>query len=643
MLFPMNILKQTDEEIFSYVHNRVDEMAKHQKNFHDEWKYAEDCVGEVNSKDDLHEGVNISLSRMIIEYALAEESNAFSNWEYYELDRSERHIATMVNAAKDDVLEKNMWDNEAHRVRRARRVYGIGTVFVRYEYKEIETSDLDMVETLPDGTQKETWVDSKEVEDGIKITAITDPRTFYLDPAALDVHEAEDCALRSTMTKAQFENLFPEKKYPNAKDVSTRALNDSADSFDVLVGNPKSDNGSSQEMVDVYYYWNKELKVFVILAGKTILYKSKMPYWHQSLPFATMHMYRRPNTFYSMGVPKVLEYIEIPYNEMVKETVRAAKLTFPVLTTESGSMVSMHGIEHYPGMVLEGMKDKISLQALGSVPGEVYQLIDELKKQAILATGVNFEQVYDTKSDRVGIEALKKESQLLLINANIRQNEQVFLGRLGYLLERTIQQSYPVPRIKEITPAEVDSVDSVDQREYDGRLYKLEYRQVRITDLLLTEKKSSDGSMMLSQDTHSGKGYFPGRPEYLRSRSPLLTRIVRPSAMGGSKEAKKLAAQELLSIASDVNALEKQNNPEAAPIFNLQGIGRIIAELSEFPVDRILVQPSEKTSAQEAVKKILTPMQELFTQTQTFPQQNAMVQDQQTATGSGNLPPITTK
>ncbi len=623
-----NKLLSDDNALEKFIQERKEQMLDEQKRFHEEWEYAESQVNSNITEDEMREGLNISLSRMIIEYALAEELNAFSSIEFISPDAEERHIEVMVNAAKDDVLERNMYDYEVMKAKRARRIYGVCPMFVRYESKTLVTKDLEF-----NGID-EVWHDTMQVEDGIKITAITDPRNFLLDPAAEDIHTAEDCALMIRLTKAQFDNAFSDQKYKKLE-VEENVLNQPHAELNLLT-TTQDQKISNQAMVDVLYYWNVEHKIYAILAGGKIIYKSNIPYWHQQLPFAAMHMYRRSGTFWSMGVPKVLEHIETSYNELVRETLRAAKLSFPIITTGETTMLDATNLQHYPGLILPGGKDNIQLQALGSVPGEVYGLLDELKKQAILATGVNFEQVYDTKSDRVGIESLKKESQVLLITSNVRQNEQIFLARLGFLLERTIQQYYPVPQIVPLTNAvQMEEFDKTDQKMLGDKLVGVRYRQVRLTDMMLNETRDGE-RWKLSADKNKGKGYFYARPEYLRSRSPLLTRVIRPSAMGGSKEAKKLAAQELLAIATDANALATQS--QQPPVFDIQGIGSIIAELSEFPVDRILAKGTQPT-AESKIRQTLSPLQELFSQPQTFtPPTNVLPQEGVAPANSGANP-----
>ena len=557
---------------------------------------------------------------MIIDAALSEEIDAFPDAELdTELDEDKAKLP-ILNAAKNLALYKTGWEKIKIDARRICRIYGTCAIKISY-VRETRRIKERLVVKGDDGhmiAYKEKW---DYPYDDIMLEVIDNPRRFLMDNNVRDIDDirAEDCALYTEVSW----NAYKQKVQHNRFYKNVEFVKPGADySFDVD-GNivPPDERGGDEpeRNVKLLEYWNQKTDEYLVIANGVLIRQTPLADDHKTLPFAVMHMYRRPHTYYSKGVPKLIESIEAAYNKMMNATTQATGLAFPVLLTSEDAGIDPRQYAPYPGMVLEGAMDKVKLEQLGSVPSEVYQYAEKLEAWLIWVTGVNYQQIFSPlgESDRVGIESLKKESMLARINANLRENEANFITRLVDLLVQNIQQYYSAPRIRPLLSSDnlkdIPDEKIVTDKETGEIRGILEDRKIPIeAGVKFSSVENKDkGVFTLKAELSDEKSFILARPEFIRTKSKIIVRAVRPSAMGSSKEAKKLMFQELIGTALDTNSTVSQleEDPETGapgpPVWDIRYLSTRLAESFELPTDKAIVTPGddEEPSAVRALQE----------------------------------------
>lgn len=631
-VFPVWNPEKDEEDELHWVLSRVeDDMLPHQAEYHKEMEDALD-IYEAKITPQLHRpSIRIPWSFTIIDAANAEEIDAFPDIEIDTEEEDDKQLLPILNAAKKDALYKANWESIKMDARRICRIYGWCAVRHYYQREvRLITEETPMI-----GEDGSITIEEKKVydypEDDLTFEVIDDPKRFLIDPSARDIDKAEDCALITEVNWNVFRQMVQhDKRFKNIECVVPG--NDYFFKDNSLVKPSYEKNVARDKKVKILEYWNRYTDRYVMIASGVIIRSRSLVDAHKKLPFAALHLYRRPHTFYSKGIPKILESVEATYNAIISAEVQATKLAFPILVTTEDSGIDPKAVAPYPGIVLEGAMDKSKLLQLGAVPEESYRLKEKLEQLMIWITGVNYQQLFSEKqSDRVGIEALKKESMLSRINANIRENEVNFILRLGNLLIQNIMYYYPTPRIRGLLPSEdIEKMKGLTFENDDKQLMYdedmktvrgvLERRKIVVQGIQFNETKTS-GKYKLSASRIDGVGFLIARPEFIRTKYPVKVRAVRPSAMGSSKEANKLLMLEFSTHALDVNGAAIQQgatvgpngeNIPGKPIWNQQYIERLVAEAHEINVEKALTPDGEKETAVDAIKKIGNPLMESF-------------------------------
>lgn len=590
------VANQEEEEAHKRIMWRVEsEMKMARQMYEDEWDNAREIYeayipNDVAARSGRKSNLKIPLSHMITESALAEEIDAFPDIEIDTQEEDDKLKIPILNACKKYALNRTKWEKVKMKALRLRRIYGFSVVRISY-VRETRIVHERIPLKNDDGLLSVGFREAVDHPyDDIKIEVIEDPYRFYVDDMALDIDDAVDCALITEMSWQVFQKTFQhDKRFKNINFVKPGAY------YAMHYGSGKwvyPDNGEINERkkVKVMEYWNEVTDEYVVIANGIIIRQDHLVDDHKRLPFAVMHMYRRPKSFCSKGVPKLIESIEAAYNALISAELQATKLAFPIITTSEDSGIDPKAVAHYPGVVFDGAMDKMKLEKLGSVPAEAYQLKAKLEELLIWVTGVNYQNVFGDQSSRVGIEALKKESMLSRINLNLRENEVDFVVRIGNLLIQDIMQYYKTPKVRAlVSPEERKSLQGKSLKK-DGRelIYGpgengqkevkgiIEYRKIMVDGFSIKET-TSEGIFTLKNLGSGNSGAILARPEYIRTKFDVDVRAVRPSAMGSSKEAKKLMLMEIANHALTVNG----SSPPDKPVYDMSEFAKLIAEIND--------------------------------------------------------------
>lgn len=614
------------------------EMYPAQQVYHQEWQDAKEIYEAQIIPEPNRPNIRIPWSFIVNDSAMAEEIDAFPDIQLDTQEDDDKPKLRVLEAAMKYALANANWDKVKIDARRISRIYGICPMRVSYQR---ETRLIkERVPVMGDDGFKVEYKETYDFPvDDITFEVIDDPKRFLIDDTARDIDVAEDCALFTKVNwnmfrqKVQHDSRFKNIDYVKPGVEYFMDASASTDSgLTVTTADPKS---NSPKTVKILEYWNKALDKYVMIANGIIIRSTCLVDDHKELPFTVLHMYRRPHVFWSKGIPKTIESLEAPYNAVIAAEVQATKLAFPILTTTEDAGIDPRAIAPYPGIVLEGAMEKMKLEQLGTVPAEAYKLKEKLEQLMIWTTGINYQQIFsDNQSDRVGIESLKKESMLSRVNSNLRENESNFIVRLGNLLSQDIMQYYTGPKIRKLMSTDDLSFLKDLSFDRDGKqLVKdgsgnvkgvIERRKIPIQGVYMQENKTETGYQLSAKKDRvtDSSSYILARPEYIRTKSKLDIRAVRPSAMGSSKEARKLVFMELSNHALDVNAtvqkmagVDAQGQPvPTKPIWNLEYMETKLAEVNDLPPEKAIHSEDSDSGneAQDAFKKIANPLMETF-------------------------------
>jgi|TARA_Y100000310_G_scaffold19478_2_gene19113 hypothetical protein len=614
--------KATDDEQKKLIRilNRVEqEMLPARQQFEDEWEDADSTYEAYVTPVENRPNLRFPLSHMVIDAAMAEEVDAFPDIEFEAVEDEDKQKIPILNSLKDHLLDRSNWEKIKIKARRICRIYGWCVVRVYYAK---ETRILQ--ERIPLKGDEGVQIGIKEVtdhpKDDVVLEVIDDPHRFLIDDSAHDLDEdTEDCALITELSWNKFrQKVQNDKRFINTKYVKPGLVYDvDYDKGEVVP--PSQDIGPDfTQKVKLLEYWNKFTDEYVMIANGIIIRNVPLVDDHKELPFAAMHMYRRPHSFYSKGVPKLIESVEAAYNKLVNAAVQATGLSFPMLFLGEDSGIDPQALAPYPGVVLENALGKAELGQLTQVPAEVWQLKSELETILIWLTGVNYQQIFspEGQSERVGVEALKKESMMSRVNFNLRENESDFVVRTGQIMIQDGQQYYSTPFVVAITDAdEVKHLKNKDIIRDEHLVPKgyFQYRKIPIKAGVKFEEKYDEGKALFSlvAKKSDDNSYILGRPEYIRTKGRLNVRPVRPSAMGSSKEAKKLLFAEIINLALDVNGFMAQAGAETGPdgqpipgqgVWDIAALSKMYAEVNELPVKKVIMDEQDEQEESMAMQ-----------------------------------------
>jgi hypothetical protein len=628
-----------DGEVITRVLYRFEhEMLPASQAFWQEWDDAKKIYEAWIQPDPLRlrETFKVPWSHTIIEAASAEEVDAFPDFAIDTQEGEDKQKLPILNAAKKYALQRANWEKVKHEALRLRRIYGWCAVRLSYSR---ETRIIK--QRKPMKGDNGLMLGYEEVVDypwdDLRFEVIDNPRRFIIDDNAKELDDssgrgADDCALITDMSWLAFREMCQHDiRFKNVKFVKPGAEYWVNDNMEVVC--PEQIPADTSKKVRVIEYWNKRTDEYVVIANGVLIRYCPLVDDHKELPFACLHMHRRPHTFYSKGIPKLIESLEAVYNAVMQAEVRATKLAFPILRMDEDSATDPRSVAPYPGVVLEASKDSVELLQLGTVPGEVYKLKDKIESLLVWVTGVNYQQMFSAnESDRVGIEALKKETQLARVNLSLRENEANFVVRIGQMLVQDIMQYYPVPKVRRLLPA--DDITKLSKMKMswagtsmpklikgkDGRPEGVwELRKIPVEGMVIKEQANEDkGLFTLTNEGSGGNSYILARPEYIRTTSRLDIRAIRPSAMGSSKEAKKLTMLELSAHALQVNQMNMTTNdqgmPVPTPIWDIEYLEKMVAEAYELPTKKAILSEGEGdgNSAQKALEDVAGKFNQAF-------------------------------
>lgn len=329
--------------------------------------------------------------------------------------------------------------------------YGTG---IWKEYFRTDTRTIKDIKSWDPTTEKIVY-ETREIEDYNDVYGkAIDLRMFYVDQMATSMDDARDCFERMILSEESFRQLYPVKKYPNAKYVIPGGY---------FLG--EFDDERTQEIfpeigedeIEVVEYWNKIKDERHIVANGTLLTPkvSPIPYKHKQLPYARLVFFPRDRQhFYGLGIAEILEHHQAGRDTVWNIMIDRMKLALnKPLFVSPGTDLTDEDMVIYPGKVTEVPEPSTSVLEMRIDPpdNQSFNIIEKIDQEAKYLIGAD-DPLFGVKTGGTATEnAIAKESSLKKMKVFIRNLEAESMTRIGRLRFSNIQQLYSIPvRIKKI-------------------------------------------------------------------------------------------------------------------------------------------------------------------------------------------------
>jgi hypothetical protein len=255
--------------------------------------------------------------------------------------------------------------------------------------------------------------------------------------------------------------------------------------------------------VEVLHYHNKPDDNYYIVANDVPIRVKPMPNDHKQLPFFMLYGYRDPNNIYGKGLPRMIKSLVEEFN-----TLRNLRIDFQHMSHDKMFLVSdqldveeedlivrPHGMIQVStsNMPLQNYIQPIEYGDIKpSSSKDIEYIAEDIRRTLGVDDRVQAQQTGATATEA----AILKEVTMKAIKNMIVGAEIDGLIRCGQLFTQTIQQYYPLIKVKDITKN------------------KNTYHQIRLKDQKLA--MNQEGQPQL--EPNDGYSFFEAKPEYIRGQ-----------------------------------------------------------------------------------------------------------------------------
>ena len=278
-------------------------------------------------------------------------------------------------------------------------------------------------------------------------------KNFWPDESATTMENANDCVELELIDEKAFHDNYDDL-YDNAKLVI------SGTSYEFNWYNREE----TEDKVEVIFYYNKVRDMFSICANGILLTKpgNPNPYKHKELPYVRSTYLPRIKSFWGMGLPRLVRYLQEEKNTIRNMRLDVGKLNIGQLIIVDDKLeLSDEDLERKPQQILKGPPGSIEIIQGPLTNPSSYQEEALLKEDIIRTTGVDPRlQTEGGKGDTATEISILKESSMKRIRMTLRYLEWLALYRIGRLRLANMNQFYKIPKFTDIIDEEGKIVKS---------------------------------------------------------------------------------------------------------------------------------------------------------------------------------------
>jgi hypothetical protein len=464
-------------------------------NFEDEWDdgdKAYEAFVEPLDEDDWRSNLHIPIEFSLTQTMLREMIQVPSMFYTKPQNEASYSQSTLMNQVIKYALQKGKYQVVKNLLDHSRIVRGTAVGKVTYRLERRKIQELKKFDNEHPDQEEYT---KKEIDDfNDAYVKFIDNWFFFVDEMARNIDDARDCVEREVLNIKEFHRLYD--KYENAKYVVPGG--------DITMHQyyqPPQDVTARD--VEILHYWSKSPDKYIIVANDVTIRNNPNPYSHKQLPFFMLYGYRDPNNIYGKGLPKVIKHLVAEMN-----TLRNMRIDFQHMSANKMFLISdqldveEEDLVTRPHGMIPVSTTNMPLQnyimpiEYGDVKLSNDRDIGYIAEDIRRTVGVD-DQIAGQKSGATATEAsIMKEVTMKAIQQMVVNAEIDGLIRAGELFVATIQQYYPLVKVKDITKNSSS------------------YHQIPMKGLALKENQAGQPQLEVAK----GYNFFEAKPEYIRGQ-----------------------------------------------------------------------------------------------------------------------------
>lgn len=465
-----------------------------------DWEIADKEFGMVvpeKDPDDWHSDLHLPDAFAAIQSQSQETVERKARPSIMKVEESDEPKAEFCN----DVMTHNMnvtgFDYQYYLAKLSASIRG--TAFVMDYWRTEKRTVKDPVGLNDDGTIK---YEAKEIVDfDDDYTEWVPNEYIHIDEKAKDIDEAVDGFKRDIINIEEFHRIYGS----NPDFVDTEYVTSGGDFSDKSWFKMPGD--ITNQEVEVLHYYNRSIDAYWVVANNVCIHDGPLPTKHKELPFVPVYEYRRPGSFWGMGIPKVVHFLSEERKTIRNLNLDRQKMQINKMFLHNNAfdiddedMVTRpHGVISVDtnGQDIRGAMVPLEY---GDTPASAFRSEEILLEDIRRAHGID-DRIQGVQAGGTATEAaILKESSMKRINMISLTNEMSSLVRIGRLKWSNIQFYYGVPRMEKI----IEDNKTRDQKVY--RTISVKGRAFRIAD--------DNGKKVLKMDDVKGFSAVTLKPEY---------------------------------------------------------------------------------------------------------------------------------
>lgn len=395
-----------------------------------------------------------------IQAQMQETIERLSRPELVRVEDSDKAKEMFANSIMKYNMDRTNFDYQYYKAKLSAAIRGTSFLFDYYRVDKREIHDL--VGINDDGTLK---YEKKEVVDfDDDYTEHLDNEFIFVDEAASHIDYARDMVRREVLHIDEFRRIYDLK--PDFQDVEYVMTGGDTGTRSFF----KMPEDMDEDDVEILHYYNRSTDEYNVLANNVVIRIGPIPYKHKELPVAVVYHYPVPQSFWGMGIPKVIWALTEERRSLRNLNLDRQKLQLQkmFLVADDVNMDEEELIARPHGMIevsTNGRPINQVVQPLeyGDVPASYYRTEETLLEDIRRAHGID-DRIQGVNVGGTATEAaMLKESSQRRINMIARLVEMDTLVRVGKIKWSNIQFFYPAPKVERVTE---------DNEERERKVYR---------------------------------------------------------------------------------------------------------------------------------------------------------------------------
>lgn len=561
-----------------------DQMIPHRFSHEQKWRRnIERFMGQVydDGKDPKRSRVVTKDVFIYLDTKLAEKTKSMPRYIFTPAEENDSWKAWVMEQARAHAESQMGYAGKYHRWVFHKLLFGTGIMRVGHKltYKTIR------LEAKPND---ENAVEVRVPDYDDIFCYVVSPFKFLVDPSALTLDDAEDCAEFRVINWNEFQDEFHMNPfYKNTEAVLPGVWH----SLDPSHQRQAGQTGNDQVLIVEYF--NKRLDMWVTYANGVEIRFSPLPDEHKMLPYVDLHNKANfgqtvgrvqtgeaeyistatEETFWSQGDPDLIGQEQDQKTAFRRAHLDGAKRANTNIIVTDGMPLDSTMTDWYQGTPVIGGLNRIGVMPLGRTDPSYIQVVQELEHDMTKQTGVNPDVLINQQQQTATQSAIQRESMLARVQSDNVIDEQTGIRRMGIMMSKLIVSNYKKKQLVRITGDEnIDEFEQIIPGPSGQALYGARYRRM-ISDTKIKEKKNKKGEWII-QFTGKGGKSFSLRPEYMLSSLQFDVRVEPESTIAPSRELEKAKAMEAMRLAAELMAFVKDGFIAKEDIPNIRYLSR---------------------------------------------------------------------